>query len=78
MQNSTKRLYRSTTDRQIAGVCAGIAEYLNIDPTLVRIIFVILALSAGPGILLYIILWAIMPEPDPFMGDKPKNDFDIL
>ncbi|HEY6914324.1 MAG TPA: PspC domain-containing protein [Paludibacter sp.] len=57
-----KKLKRSK-DQMIAGVCAGIAEYFNLDKTLVRVLYVILAVfSAGfPGLLLYIILWLIMP-----------------
>ncbi len=59
----TKRLYRSTTDRMVAGVCGGIAEYFNIDPVIVRIIAVILLLPGGlPGLLPYIILWIVVPE----------------
>jgi len=58
-----KRLYRSTTDRKIAGVCGGIAEYLNIDPTVVRIIAVILLLPGGvPGLLPYLVMWVVIPE----------------
>lgn len=58
-----KRLYRSTTDRKIAGVCGGIAEYFDIDPTIVRIIAVILLLPGGfPGFLPYLILWLVVPE----------------
>ncbi|MEA4936443.1 hypothetical protein SDC9_109439 [bioreactor metagenome] len=58
-----KKLRRSN-DQMIAGVCAGIAEYLGLDATLVRVAYVILSvLSAGfPGTLLYIILWMIMPR----------------
>ncbi len=58
-----RRLVRSQ-DRMIAGVCAGIAEYLNIDIALVRIIYILLSIfSAGfPGVLIYIIMWIIMPE----------------
>ncbi len=58
-----RRLVRSQ-DRMIAGVCAGIAEYLNLDIALVRIVYVLLTiLSAGfPGILIYVIMWIIMPE----------------
>jgi len=58
-----KRLLRSTSNRVIGGVCAGIAEYYNIDPTLVRVGFVLLALLGGPGILLYLILLLVIPEP---------------
>lgn len=62
-----KRLYRSTTDRKIAGVCGGLAEYFNIDPVIVRIIAVILLLPGGlPGFLPYVILWIVVPE-------KPKD-----
>ncbi len=57
-----KKLHRSTTNKMLAGVCGGVAEYFNVDPTLVRLAFVVLALLGGPGILLYIILWIILPE----------------
>ncbi|QHN42647.1 PspC domain-containing protein [Candidatus Mycosynbacter amalyticus] len=58
----TKRLYRSAQDRKIAGVCAGIAEYFNIDPTIIRVIAVLLLLPGGlPGFLPYIILWIVVP-----------------
>ncbi len=57
-----KRLMRSTEDRMLAGVAAGVADYFSMDPTLVRLIFVLLSLAGGPGVVLYIILWLIMPE----------------
>lgn len=46
----------------IAGVCGGLAEYFAIDVTLIRVIFVVLALMAGPGLLLYLALWVILPK----------------
>jgi phage shock protein C len=46
----------------VAGVAAGLAEYMNLDPTIVRLLFVLLALAGGPGILIYIIMWIVMPE----------------
>ncbi len=55
-------LVRPRKERVIAGVAAGIARWLNIDPTLVRIIFILLAFAKGVGILLYIIMWLLMPE----------------
>ena len=59
----TNRLYRSTSDRKIAGVCAGIADYFNIDPTIVRVIAVLLLLPGGlPGFLPYLVLWIIVPQ----------------
>jgi phage shock protein C len=62
-----KRLHRSRTEKMIAGVCGGIAEYLNVDPTLVRVLWVFIALLAGSGVLLYLILWIVMPldVPEP-------------
>lgn len=57
-----KKLTRSEQDRMIAGVCAGLAHYFDVDPTLVRIIFVILALLGFGGVILYIILWILMPR----------------
>lgn len=65
-QTSTiKRLYRSGKDRILGGVCGGIAEYLSIDPVIIRILWIIITLIWGTGILLYIILWIIIPRnPD--------------
>jgi phage shock protein C len=61
MTKEPKKLYRSK-DRMIAGICAGIAEYFNIDPTIIRIIFVLLLLPGGlPGFIPYILLWIIIP-----------------
>jgi phage shock protein C len=57
-----KRLYKSSTDRKISGVCAGVAEYFGLDPTMVRIGYAALILFAGTGLLLYIICAIIMPE----------------
>jgi phage shock protein C len=59
--NSPKRLYRSRDNRMIGGVCGGLAEYFNIDPTLVRLVFLILFLAAGSGPLLYRVMWVIVP-----------------
>lgn len=57
------RLMRSETERMIAGVCGGLADYLGVDPVLVRLAFVILFLASGIGLAIYIILWLIMPTP---------------
>lgn len=56
-----KRMVRVEEGRMIAGVCAGLGRYLGVDPTIVRIIFVLLALFAAGGVLLYLVLWLIMP-----------------
>ena len=60
--NSNKRLTRSSRDRKIAGVCGGLAEFSGIDATIIRILFVILALAGGPGLLVYLALWLILPK----------------
>lgn len=61
-----KKLYRSRTDKKIGGVCAGLAEYINIDPTIIRVIFVILLLPGGlPGFIPYVLLWAFVPLKPP-------------
>lgn len=58
-----KRLYRSTTDAKIAGVCGGLGEYFNIDPTIIRVIFFILLLPGGLlGLVPYGILWVVVPR----------------
>lgn len=60
--NTAKRLYRSRKERKIGGVCGGLAEYFSLDPTIVRVIFVLAALVWGGGLLLYLILMFIVPE----------------
>ncbi len=61
-----KKLYRSRTNRKIAGVCAGLAEYIKIDPTIIRVVFFILLIPGGfPGFIPYVILWILVPvEPE--------------
>ena len=74
------RLERSTTNRVIGGVCGGIAEYLAVDPTLVRVVFVITAfLTAGLWVLAYIVLLVLMPQPGqpaPFTSAPPPPTTD--
>jgi phage shock protein PspC (stress-responsive transcriptional regulator) len=57
-----RKLYRSQKDKIIAGVCGGLAEYFEIDSTLVRLIFVVIVLAGGAGVLAYIILWIVVPQ----------------
>ena len=64
-----KKLYRSKTDKKLAGVCAGLAEYFDLDPTIVRLICVLIALF-GPGVLAYIVCALVIPE-------KP-DDIDVI
>jgi len=57
-----KKLYRSTTDKKLAGVCGGLAEYTDTDPTIWRLVFVFLALPGGlPGVIPYILMWLVVP-----------------
>jgi phage shock protein PspC (stress-responsive transcriptional regulator) len=57
-----KRLYRSRKNRVIAGVCGGIGEYLDIDPVIIRIAWIVLSLFGGSGILAYVIAWIVIPD----------------
>jgi phage shock protein C len=57
-----RKLYRSQTNRQVAGVCGGLAQYFNVDATLIRVLFVLLAVLGGSGVLLYIAMWIIVPK----------------
>jgi phage shock protein C len=71
METRRPRLYRSNKDRMIAGVCGGIAEWLDWDPTVVRLTYILLSLlsAAFPGILVYLILWLVTPLADDSPGD---------
>ena len=60
--NRTKRLYRPREGRVVAGVCAGLAAYFAVDPTLVRLAFALLTVFGGAGILLYLGAWIVIPE----------------
>ena len=64
-----KKLYRSISNRKISGVCAGIAEYFNIDPTLVRVIWAITSIFAFAGVVAYLVCALVIPE---------KPDVDII
>jgi phage shock protein PspC (stress-responsive transcriptional regulator) len=61
-----KKLKRSINDKMLAGVCGGIAQYSNIDPTIVRLIFAFATIFTAvfPGVLIYLILWIIVPKED--------------
>ena len=65
-----ERLYRSRIDRVFGGVCSGLSQYLNLDPILVRVIFIILSIINGLGFLLYIVLWIVVPEDPNFFEFK--------
>ena len=58
----TRRQYRSKSDRVLAGVCGGLAQYFNLDATLIRVLFVLLAVLGGAGLVLYVAMWIIVPN----------------
>ena len=57
-----KKLYRSRKDRMLGGVCGGIAQYFNIDPTIVRLLWAFITLAWGVGLVAYLVAWLIIPE----------------
>ena len=59
---SEKKLERPNDDRWIAGVCSGLGNYLGIDPTVIRILFVLFSIFVGGGIIVYLVLWLVMPQ----------------
>ena len=75
-----KRLYRSRSDVMIAGVCSGLAKYLNVDVTIVRLIFVLLLFTATGGFWIYLVLWVVVPiepsaQPDSMdVESKPARE----
>ena len=70
---ATKRLYRKTNEQMLAGVCAGLADYLGVDLAIVRLIFVLLFFFGGNGILIYVILWILMPLQPPYIDGEFKD-----
>ena len=62
MEEQTKKLYRSRSDRRIGGVCGGLAAYFNIDPTLIRLLFILGLLFVGGTLVAYLILMIVIPE----------------
>ena len=65
-----KKLYRSATDKKVAGVCAGLAKYFSIDPTVVRVAWALLSLFAFAGVIAYIVCMLVIPE-------EPTNIIDV-
>ena len=73
MPSNARRLYRSRSERILAGVCGGIGTYFDVDPVLIRVVFVVAALATGAGLLAYLLLLILTPlEPAPGNGGEPK------
>ena len=70
----TNKLFRSRSDRMLGGVCGGLARYLGIDSTLVRLFFVLLALGPGIGVLVYLVMWVLVPEEGAETTWRPAFD----
>ncbi|MDN5273247.1 PspC domain-containing protein [Chloroflexus sp. MS-CIW-1] len=70
----TRRLQRTRSDRMIAGVAGGLAKYLGIDPVIMRIAFVIVGLMNGIGVVIYLVLWLLMPNED---AESTTNNLDV-
>ena len=73
-KNLFKTLYRSETNRILAGVAGGLGEYFEVDPVLIRIIFILLTVFGGGGVLIYLILWILIPNET----DNNKNSEDTI
>ncbi|MDX1417682.1 MAG: PspC domain-containing protein [Candidatus Promineifilaceae bacterium] len=68
MAEEKKKLYRSNDNRWLAGVCGGIGEYFDLDPTLIRVLFILFSFVVGGGLIIYIILWLVMPLSPEYEG----------
>lgn len=73
MSTVNKKLYRSTKNKILGGVCGGLGEYFDIDPSLVRLLWLVVVFMGGSGVLIYIILWIILPEGEN-SSKEVKND----
>lgn len=71
-ETKNKKLYRSRKNRMIGGVCGGLGEYFDVDPTIIRLLWVVIFLMGGSGVLIYIIFWIVLPEEDEVK--EVKND----
>ncbi|MCL2500576.1 MAG: PspC domain-containing protein [Defluviitaleaceae bacterium] len=74
-----KRLYKSRTDRKVSGVCAGIAEYIGIDPTLIRLAWIIFMFMGGSGIIAYIVAAIVIPDNpgyEPTQNEQQDTYYD--
>jgi phage shock protein C len=73
-----KRLYRSEKDRMIAGVCGGLGEYFEVDPVIVRLIFIFVGMAGGSGLLIYLVLWLIVPLESEVKSEVKKEQSDVI
>ncbi len=76
MDNNNKRLFRSRSNRVVAGVCSGLADYFNIDIALMRVLFVVATICGSFGFWMYVILWIVVPEEN-IIGPGFNENIDI-
>lgn len=77
MDEIPKKLYRSRTDKVLFGVCGGLGHFFNIDPVLIRIVFLLLALAGGSGVILYILTTFITPKEPSGTGKTPESQTEV-
>ena len=75
MESETRKLYRSRSDRIIGGVCGGLGDYFSLDPTLVRVLYVLFALTFGSGLLVYLIMLFLIPQ-EPLREESPPAEIE--
>jgi phage shock protein C len=79
MTTQQRKLFRSNSNRVISGICGGIGKYMNVDPTIIRLVWILLTLLGGSGIILYIVLYFVIPrklyESDKEAMEQPHSDF---
>jgi phage shock protein C len=73
LEVETRKLYRSQSDKMISGVCGELGRYLNLDTTIVRMFFALLLIFGGHGLLVYIILWIVMPSDQKILPIRPAD-----
>lgn len=69
----SKRMYKSSTNKQIMGVCGGLAEYFDVDPTIIRVIFLVLLIAGSSGFIIYMVLGFLLPYDYQVSGGKQKS-----
>lgn len=69
---NAKKLYRSRQKRMLMGVCGGLGDYLNLDPTVIRILFLISAIFACTGVIIYLVMWLLVPEEPVLISQEPS------
>lgn len=78
MSAMERRLYRSSTKKYLGGVCGGLAEFFQTDPVFFRVLFLIMLLTGGSGILVYIALWIFIPRRPYSLNENPSGIFDYF